>query len=121
VREADTFFIATASEGGADVSHRGGPRGFVRVTEEAGATVLTFPDYRGNFFFNTLGNLHANPRAGLTLVDFATADVLMLTGTTDVIWNGPELAAFAGAQRLVRFAVVHGVLLPRALPLRVRT
>ena len=120
VREADTFFIATASAGGADVSHRGGPRGFVRVAEEAGASVLTFPDYRGNFFFNTLGNLHANPRAGLLFVDFATADVLMLTGKTDVIWDGPELAAFAGAQRLVRFTVERGVRLAGALPFRVR-
>lgn len=120
VREADTFFIATASESGADVSHRGGPRGFVRASGEAGASVLTFPDYRGNFFFNTLGNLHANPRAGLLFVDFTTGDVLTLTGRTDVIWDGPELASFRAAQRLVRFIVTEGVRLPRALPLRVR-
>jgi uncharacterized protein len=117
VRAADTFFIATASEG-ADVSHRGGPRGFVRVARGAGATVLTFPDYRGNFFFNTLGNLHANPRAGITFADFATGDVLMLTGDTEVIWDGAELAASEGAQRLVRFTVRRGAWLPRALPFR---
>ena len=116
VRGADTFFIATAAPGeGADVSHRGGPPGFVRVTQEADGTVLAFPDYRGNFFFNTLGNLHASPRAGLTFVDFATGDVLMLTGAAEVIWDGPEPGAFPGAQRVVRLRVRAGVRLPHAL------
>jgi uncharacterized protein len=125
---ADTVFIASASAAhpgvaradGVDVSHRGGRPGFVAVERGTHGLRLTLPDYLGNFFFNTLGNLHANPRAGLTFVDFATADVLMLTGTTDVIWDGPELAAFAGAQRVVRFTVAEGVRLAGALPFRVR-
>src|SRR5207344_1303268 len=78
VSGADTFFIASASahaqtESGAegvDVSHRGGKPGFIRLTEEEGHTVLTSPDFRGNFLFNTLGNLVTNPRAGLLFVDF---------------------------------------------------
>jgi predicted pyridoxine 5'-phosphate oxidase superfamily flavin-nucleotide-binding protein len=120
VRAADTFFIATAAPGaGADVSHRGGPPGFVRVTPEADATLLTFPDYRGNFFFNTLGNLQASPRAGFALVDFATGDVLMLTGAAVVLWDAPEAADFPGAQRLVRFSVASGVWLPSAFAPRV--
>src|SRR5690606_11741620 len=61
VRNADTFFIATASASagnderheGVDVSHRGGRPGFVRVTEEDGCSVLTAPDFAGNNFFNT--------------------------------------------------------------------
>src|SRR5262249_8829582 len=50
VHAADTFFIATALPalgrvaGRNDVSHRGGRPGFVRVTEQAGRTVLTAPD-----------------------------------------------------------------------------
>src|SRR3546814_5262714 len=66
VRAADTLFIASASatatagsglrEQGADVSHRGGRPGFVRVTEDDGCSVLTIPDFSGNQFFNTLGN-----------------------------------------------------------------
>nr|WP_231865084.1 pyridoxamine 5'-phosphate oxidase family protein [Sorangium cellulosum] len=53
---------------GADVSHRGSKPGFVRVTEEDGRTVLTSPDFTGNFGFNTLGNLALNPRAGVLFV-----------------------------------------------------
>lgn len=88
------------------------------MTEAAGHNVLTVPDFAGNNMFNTLGNIAANPRAGLSIVDFASGDVLMLTGAAEVIWDGPEPASFAGALRLLRFAVAEGVLLGRALPLR---
>jgi len=123
---ADTFFIATASPAaggddpaeGVDVSHRGGKPGFVRVDTDGGRTVLTAPDFRGNSFFNTLGNLALNPRAGVVFVDFATGDLLSLTGEAEVVWDGPELAAFAGAERLLRFRVEEGVWLENVIPLR---
>lgn len=124
VRTTDTFFIATASPvaddvtAGADVSHRGGKPGFVRVSEEDGRSVLTSPDFSGNFHFATFGNLHLNPKAGMLLTDFATGDVLSLTGEADVIWDGPDLTRFAGAQRLLRFRVNEGILIENAIPLR---
>ena len=126
IRGADTFFIATAAEGarggdgvkGVDISHRGGRKGFVRVTEDNGGTVLTSPDFLGNFFFNTLGNLALNSRAGLLFIDFASGAVLSLTGEADVIWEGAEPRAFAGAQRLLRFCVREGVAIASALPPR---
>jgi predicted pyridoxine 5'-phosphate oxidase superfamily flavin-nucleotide-binding protein len=124
----DTFFIATASANatsvndgeGVDVSHRGGRPGFVRVREREGtlATQLTIPDFRGNFIFNTFGNLEVNPRAGIVCADFRTGDVLSLTGTARVIWEGSELDSFQGADRLLSFDVGSGVLLEGALPLR---
>jgi uncharacterized protein len=117
VRGADTFFIATASEG-VDVSHRGGKPGFVRVTEQDGRTVLTSPDFSGNFYFNTLGNLLLEPRAGMVFVDFTSGGLLSLTGEADTLWDGPELAAFAGAKRLLRFRVTEGVWIEHAAPLR---
>ena len=124
VRNADTFFIATAaSRDGSpveevDVSHRGGKPGFVRVSGEAGRTVLTSPDFLGNFHFATLGNIALNPRAGLLFIDFASGDLLSLTGEGEVVWDGPEVAAFAGAQRLLRFRVTEGVFIPNAVPMR---
>jgi predicted pyridoxine 5'-phosphate oxidase superfamily flavin-nucleotide-binding protein len=122
----DTFFIATASAAaasgkdgeGVDISHRGGRPGFVRVTENAGVTRLTLPDFTGNFLFNTLGNLEVNPQAGIVCADFTTGDVLSITGTARVIWDGPEVAAFHGAERLLSFELESGVFLERALPLR---
>nr|WP_316641722.1 pyridoxamine 5'-phosphate oxidase family protein [uncultured Roseateles sp.] len=67
IRGSDTLFIASASAAkpgnedgeGVDVSHRGGEPGFVHIDQQDSATVLTLPDYPGNQFFNTLGNLSA--------------------------------------------------------------
>lgn len=108
IRAADTFFVASyADEGGdagrrgVDVSHRGGRPGFVRVD----GAVLTIPDFAGNLHFNTLGNLLVNPRAGLVFVDFERGDLLQLTGATELVLGGEELAAFAGAERLWRVYV----------------
>jgi predicted pyridoxine 5'-phosphate oxidase superfamily flavin-nucleotide-binding protein len=126
VTRADTLFIASASaqaqgHGGAqgvDVSHRGGLPGFVRVEQVDGACVLTLPDYRGNFMFNTLGNLVAHPRAGLLFVDYERGDLLQLSGRTQIVWDGPALSAFEGAQRLVRLTLDSARWRPGALPLR---
>ena len=119
VAQADTLFIASAAPGhGADVSHRGGKPGFVRVDDGVGGTLLTFPDFRGNFFFNTLGNIAAHPWAGLLFVDHETGGVLQLTGRAAIIGSGAEVDRFAGAQRLVRIEVEAGVWTPHALPLR---
>ena len=125
VREADTFFIATAApadggarSGGVDVSHRGGKPGFVRIDETPQGTQLTFPDFRGNFFFNTLGNIVAHPFAGLLFVDHTSGDTLQLSGRALVIEGGAEVLGFAGAQRLVRIAVDRSVWRRGALPLR---
>jgi predicted pyridoxine 5'-phosphate oxidase superfamily flavin-nucleotide-binding protein len=126
VRRADTFFIASSTPlarpgqraDGADVSHRGGKPGFVHLGVEGGRSVLTVPDFTGNFIFNTLGNLAAHPYAGLLFADPDSGDVLQLTGSADVIWDGPSVEAFAGAQRLLRVTVDEGVWRPEALPLR---
>jgi predicted pyridoxine 5'-phosphate oxidase superfamily flavin-nucleotide-binding protein len=126
IARADTFFIASAAQAarggvaadGVDVSHRGGKPGFVRVSEEGGRTVLTAPDFRGNFFFNTLGNLAANPLAGLLFVDFDSGALLSLVGAAEIVWDGPDLAAFAGAERLLRVRVDEGLLIEDAVPLR---
>src|SRR5215204_5743775 len=63
IENADTFVIASAHQTrGADVSHRGGNAGFVKVLDDR---TLIFPDYSGNMMFQTLGNLQLNPKCGL--------------------------------------------------------
>lgn len=122
----DTLFIASASPGagaddpveGADVNHRGGRPGFVRVETVEGRSVLTFPDFVGNSAFNTLGNIALNPRAGLLFIDFRTGDLVSLTGQAEVIWDGPELQGFVRAERLVRVRVEEAHRLVAALPWR---
>jgi len=122
IASADTFFIASANprkeDGesyGADVSHRGGRPGFVRIDDDR---TLTVPDFSGNFFFNTIGNLQVNPRAGLLFLDFSTGNVLMLRTRTNVIWDGDEVRAFEGAERLLRFEIDEAIQFNGVLPLR---
>jgi hypothetical protein len=128
IRRSDTLFIATASgeargrsgAQGVDVSHRGGPPGFVRVdvNPATSRTTLTLPDYRGNFMFNTLGNIAANPRAGLFFFDPSTGDVLQATGSAAIVWDEAQIATFPGAQRLLQVHIEEALWRPAALPLR---
>ncbi|MGH1351246.1 MAG: pyridoxamine 5'-phosphate oxidase family protein [Methyloligellaceae bacterium] len=101
IEQSDTFFVATYADttGGrtADVSHRGGKPGFVRVDSDG---TLTIPDFSGNMFFNTLGNILVSRKAGLIFPDFESGDVLQLSGEADVISEGPEIAQFKGAERI---------------------
>lgn len=122
ITASDTFFITTAYQGesagsasGVDVSHRGGKPGFVRID---GKRTLTIPDFVGNNHFNTFGNLELNPRAGLLFTNFDQGDLLYLTGTTEVVWEGTELLAYEGAERLLRFQLEQGYRVQGSLPLR---
>lgn len=117
---ADTFFVASYfdREDGhrqVDVSHRGGKPGFVRLSDSG---VLTIPDFAGNLFFNTLGNIHENGRAGLVFADFETGALFQLSGDAEVLLDSPETAAFQGAERLWRFTPRRIVYREDALPLR---
>lgn len=119
ITQADTLFIASAAAletetGGVDISHRGGRPGFIRIEGDT----LTIPDFAGNNYFNTFGNLLQEPRAGLIFVDFETGSVLQLQGKAEIVWRGPELAQLDGAQRLWRFHVERGWRRAHALPLR---
>lgn len=78
VAGADTFFLASVHAEGADVSHRGGNPGFVRVDSPR---ELSWRDYPGNSMFLSLGNLSTDPRAGLLFLDWTTGTTLQLTGT----------------------------------------
>jgi predicted pyridoxine 5'-phosphate oxidase superfamily flavin-nucleotide-binding protein len=121
IATADTFFIATAYQAesagaasGVDVSHRGGKPGFVRLEDNR---TLTIPDFRGNYHFNTFGNLELNPHAGLLFIDFSDGNLLYLTGTAEVIWEESGILTYAGAERLLRFHLQIGYWVEGSLPL----
>jgi predicted pyridoxine 5'-phosphate oxidase superfamily flavin-nucleotide-binding protein len=120
IAEADTFFVASRSgprssvAGGVDVSHRGGLPGFIHIANDT----IVIPDFRGNRYFNTLGNLLGEPRASLLFVDFATGDLLQLQGLTEIDWSDAVAEHIEGAERSWRF---HPTLAWRrrgAIPLR---
>ena len=100
IEAAILFFLATGdAEGRPDVSHKGGPPGFVRIT---GPSELAFPDYDGNGMFKGLGNVMVNPNVGLLFIDFARPRRLRVNGTARVIQDDPLMASTPGAQLIVR-------------------
>ncbi|CAH2811017.1 MAG: probable iron-sulfur binding protein YPO1417 [uncultured Caballeronia sp.] len=119
---ANTFFVASVNTSskagmgrGADVSHRGGKPGSIRIDDDR---TLTTPDFSGNLFFNTIGNLMHNPRAGLLVIDFDSGNLLYLAVDAEIVWEGPELDSFDGAERLIRWRVHEVRRTARALPMR---
>ena len=115
ISRADTFFIATdRPDRGADVSHKGGNPGFVRIVD---SRRLAFPDYNGNSMFNTLGNLTVNPHTGLLFIDFDNGRTLQLTGIASIDWSPERVRTFAGAERVVDFELAQIVDAPAGFPL----
>lgn len=119
LKRADTFFIASShfkdaddAKHGVDVSHRGGKPGFLKLKDG----VITFPDFRGNNHFNTFGNIALNPKVGLLVPDFDTGDMLYIHGEAEIVWDGPEVAEFEGALRLVKVRITSTRLAEGATP-----
>lgn len=124
IAQADTLFIASAHPHatdptgpteGVDVSHRGGWPGFVQVAADG---TLAVPDFDGNRFFNTLGNLLLHPWAGLLFVDFERGDLLQLSARAQVLTSTPGTLGFDGVTRVLRLQVEGGWRRRGALPLR---
>ncbi|MDH2434633.1 pyridoxamine 5'-phosphate oxidase family protein [Pokkaliibacter sp. MBI-7] len=118
ISHADTFFVASHAGDQArrdghlqlDVSHRGGPPGFVQLQGDR----LLIPDYAGNRYFNTLGNLLLQPRCGLLFIDFEQGEMLHVQGEVEVILpdsasRQARIAALPGAERLWQVQI-HKVL-----------
>lgn len=123
---SDTFYLATAhpnaarsraANEGVDVSHRGGPPGFVHFTSDRSFVI---PDFQGNHFFNTLGNLRLHPRAGLLFLDVVSGDVLGVDADASVAPGSHPLDTAANTGRVLRFEVRRARFWERASPLRFR-
>lgn len=113
IRGSDTLFVASYADldgdparRQVDASHRGGRAGFVLVEGDT----LTIPDFSGNLFFNTLGNISETGRAGLLFVDFERGIVLQITGTASVDLDSDRIKAFHGAERLWSVRVVKAII-----------
>jgi predicted pyridoxine 5'-phosphate oxidase superfamily flavin-nucleotide-binding protein len=93
IAERDSLYMATVSESGWPyVQHRGGAPGFIRVVDEK---TLAIPDFRGNRQYISAGNLAANDRAALILMDYPNRRRLKIYAHVEArnLENDPELAA----------------------------
>ena len=93
IQSRDSFYIATVTEKGWPyMQHRGGPPGFLQV---AGPNQLAFADYKGNRQMLSTGNLVANDRVCLFLMDYPQRARLKILGHARVedARQHPELVA----------------------------
>ena len=110
IADRDSFYMASVSETGWPyVQHRGGPRGFLKVIDDK---TLAFADYRGNRQYISAGNLAANDRACLFLVDYprrarlkiyAHVETLALDADPALTGQVIDAAYKAKPERIVRF------------------
>lgn len=64
----DSFYLASISESGWPyIQHRGGPKGFLRLLDDQ---TLGFIDFAGNRQYLTVGNVAAEDRVALFLMDY---------------------------------------------------
>jgi predicted pyridoxine 5'-phosphate oxidase superfamily flavin-nucleotide-binding protein len=97
IARRDSFYMATVSETGWPyVQHRGGPPGFLKVVDEK---TLAFADYRGNRQYISVGNLGADDRAALILMDYAGQARLKIYVHVETVPldADPDLAALVAA------------------------
>jgi predicted pyridoxine 5'-phosphate oxidase superfamily flavin-nucleotide-binding protein len=93
IRSRDSFYLATVTETGWPyIQHRGGAPGFLRVLSP---TRLAFADYRGNRQMLSTGNIAANDRVALFLMDYPRRERLKILGHARVgdARKHPELVA----------------------------
>ncbi len=95
IADRDSFYMATVSETGWPyVQHRGGPRGFLKLADDR---TLAFADYRGNRQYISTGNLAADARACLFLMDYPHRARLKIYAhvQTLALDDDPDLTALA--------------------------
>jgi predicted pyridoxine 5'-phosphate oxidase superfamily flavin-nucleotide-binding protein len=93
IEARDSFYMATVSENGWPyMQHRGGAPGFLRIISP---TQLAFADYKGNRQMLSTGNLAANDRVALFLMDYPRRERLKILGHARVedARQHPELVA----------------------------
>lgn len=105
------FFIATANQHGeCDCSFRGReydasgrPYALVKVID---AKTLIFPDYSGNNFFNSLGNILVNGQIGMLFIDFESRRRIRINGRANIIEDRHAYAElWPLAQRYIQVTV----------------
>lgn len=82
IEQRDGFYMATAGESGQPyIQFRGGRPGFLKVLDER---TLGYADFRGNLQYISVGNLAANNKAALFLMDYANRRRLKILATVEV-------------------------------------
>ncbi|KAE8227511.1 hypothetical protein CF319_g53 [Tilletia indica] len=109
-------------------NHRGGRPGFLRTyfDEEKGQACIVLPDYSGNRFMESIGNMVTDPVAALAIPRFSFAgegrgtDVLHITGTAETLFGEDAKKEIRGVSQITKIWVDGFSLVRDALPLTVQ-
>ena len=110
IAQRDSFYQATVSESGWPyVQHRGGATGFLKVLDER---TVGFADFRGNVQYLSVGNLQANNRISLILMDYANRQRLKIWGTVRIVHADTESQLLAQLEMpTYRASVERGIII----------
>ncbi len=104
------------------LNHRGGAPGFVRLYEEADneqtTTYLVLPDYSGNRFYQSLGNVQSSQFVGITIPDFTTGNMLYVTGHAENLLDDEAEQLMPRTSLITRIKVTGAVFVENALDLK---
>jgi uncharacterized protein len=123
LEKASTIFIATRHhdqderESDMGCNHRGGPKGFVRYLEDENGAYLVLPDYSGNRFYQSLGNVETDPVMGIAIPDFTTGDLLQVSGSARNLFNADAEMIMPGATLVTLVSIDEAFLTRGALDL----
>jgi len=95
--ERDSFYMASVGENGWPyVQHRGGTKGFLKVLDDK---TIGFADFRGNKQYISVGNLNADDRVSLFLMDYPNRQRLKLWARARIVHANED------AELIARLAV----------------
>ncbi|KAE8165195.1 hypothetical protein BDV40DRAFT_286423 [Aspergillus tamarii] len=127
ILQADTVFVGSIYKSSPSdmyrfpphtgMNARSGLPGFVRVSPSDGRTVVV-PEYSGNRFMSTLGNIEDSGMVGLTIVSFTTGDILYMTGTAKNLVGPLALQVMTRHAALTSVHVTGFIFVRDALPVR---
>ena len=92
IESRDSFYLSTVGENGWPyMQFRGGPQGFFKVL---GERLIGYADFKGNRQYISTGNMTAEKKAMLFLIDYPTRQRLKIWATSEVkdLTDDPELA-----------------------------
>lgn len=93
IEARDSFYQATVNQDGWPyVQHRGGPAGFLKVLDK---NTIGFADFSGNRQYLSVGNLQANERIAMILMDYREQRRLKIWGRVKIVHeaDAPEVIA----------------------------
>jgi predicted pyridoxine 5'-phosphate oxidase superfamily flavin-nucleotide-binding protein len=89
IAKLDGFYLGTVSSNGYPyVQFRGGSPGFLKILDDR---TLGFADFKGNIQYVTVGNLSANNKAFLFLMDYRHRKRLKIWGKAKYVEGNSEL------------------------------